>query len=183
MCMVGLFSYPNVAASSSADVLVAHSELLARWLHCTQAGNKAYDGQRWACSMGWHTQALWLAESLCNGQALQGHPHECLASLVVSHHNLADVHWARGDTAAAVSQWLRVRDALQPVLKSAYLPSAAQHTVHRYLKVTQAVINHWQSGQPVGSCPPLGCMGCGAAAAELLDPADPHRMPAARMKQ
>ena len=184
-----LSSLPTTALGAAVQDGVPHSEALGRWMQCTQAGNDAYDSGRWACSLGLHTQALWLAEGLCKGRALQGCPHECLASLLVSHHNVADVHWARGDTVAAVSQWLSVRDALLPVLRSTDVPETVQHTVHRYLRVTQSVLDQWQHWLQQPGERPAGCRGCPLAMAadtpnaEPGDPVNPHRLPMPTQQQ
>jgi hypothetical protein len=121
------------------------TEALAQWRRLTRQGNVAFAADRLDLATLDYTRALQLATTLVSGAALAASPDDCLAALVVAHHNLADTHERRGDAAAALDHLCSAHDALIRIAADAGMRDDIRlHALHHLTEARIALLR-WQA--------------------------------------
>ncbi|WP_420224986.1 hypothetical protein [Pigmentiphaga litoralis] len=120
---------------------------MEQWKQAIEAGNEAFTGPEPATALGHYRLALRLAQTLVGDWP----DHDAaLAALVVSHHNLADLHRLSNAHEAAITQVCDAHDALQgliadPLTDLALRQAALRHarqTLHELLRCARTAPTH-----------------------------------------
>jgi hypothetical protein len=128
----------SFAAAPQSPAAVQPS--LLRWEQLTRRANHAAYGGHTALAIFANAQALWVAQALLEERTLQARPDDCLAALVVSHHNLADLYRGVEHTAAAVEHLCTPHLCLLRLLHDEAQPSRVREAASRHLRETRAVL-------------------------------------------
>lgn len=115
---------------------------LADWESLTRGACHAHAEQHLEQALAGHVRALWVAEALLDDSLLRSHPDDCLAALVVSHHNLSDLYRLRGQLLPAVEHCCAPHELLLRLAVDA--PSSVQEAAWRHLRQTRAALLDWQ---------------------------------------
>lgn len=119
-------------------------ERLARWEQLTSQAREAHGRSRLELALAAQVQALWLAEELLDSPLLARRPDDCLAALVVSHHNLADLYCHRGQAAQAIDHLCQVHGLLLRLGGDLHVPADVRQAAWRHLRETRAGLLAWQ---------------------------------------
>lgn len=125
-------------APQSADGLV-------HWRRLTRRGNAAFAADRLDLATRDYTRALQLAAALVAGPALAASADDCLAALVVAHHNLSDTYERRGDDAAALDHLCDAHDALMRIASEAGTRDDIRLHAVRHLTEARIALLRWQA--------------------------------------
>lgn len=125
-------------------------EVLAQWRDLTRAANAAFDRRQHLLALRLYGQALQRAERLFAGPELSASPDDCLAALVVAHHNLSDAHRRRGDNAAALDHLCAPHEALMRIVSDADTPGHVRLAAVRHLREARFALLLWQGRH--GAC-------------------------------
>lgn len=117
---------------------------LARWEQLTRQAHEAQARHRLELALAAQVQALWLAEELLDGPLLVQRPDDCLAALVVSHHNLADLYCHRGQAAQAIDHLCQAHALLLRLGGDAHVPPDVRQAAWRHLREARAELLAWQ---------------------------------------
>ena len=99
--------------------------------------------------MACHQLALLLAKDLVASPLAAEEPDSCLAALVVSHHNLADLQRDAGNSALAAQHVCAAHDALVAVACDLAQDHSLQSAAMRHLRETHAaLVTHVQACGP-----------------------------------
>jgi hypothetical protein len=120
------------------------AEGLAQWRRLTRQGNTAFAAGRLDLAALDYTRALQLATTLASGASLTATPDDCLAALVVAHHNLADTQERRGDDAAALDHLCAAHDALLRIACDAATRDDIRLHAIRHLTEARFALLRWQ---------------------------------------
>lgn len=120
------------------------SRSLARWECLTRQALDAHRLGRLELALAAHVQALWTVEALLDGPVLALRPDDCLAALVVSHHNLADLYRCRGQSPQAVDHLCLPHGLLLRLAGDAQVPPDVGQAAWRHLRETRAQLLAWQ---------------------------------------
>lgn len=132
-----------VATVPSPDALPSRpSVCLADWESLTRDACQAQATHRLEEALAGHVRALWVVEALLDGPVLRNHPDDCLAALVVSHHNLADLYRQRGQLLPAVEHTCAPHELLLRLVVD--VPPTVQDAAWRHLRQTRAALLDWQ---------------------------------------
>ncbi|MGH8079022.1 MAG: DUF2753 family protein [Lysobacter sp.] len=123
---------------------------LARWRELTRRANAAFDRSDYAQAQRWYRQALHVALVLSAGPALAASPDECLAAVVVAHHNLSENHRQRREATAALEHLCLAHEALIRIASDPHAPDAARHCAVHHLSRTRFALLDWQANH--GAC-------------------------------
>jgi hypothetical protein len=127
-------------------------EGLAQWRRLTRQGNVAFAADRLDLATLDYTRALQLATTLVAGTALIASPDDCLAALVVAHHNLADTCERRGDDATALDHLCTAHDALMRIAcDTATRDDIRLHAI-RHLTEARMALLRWQAVHGACAC-------------------------------
>jgi hypothetical protein len=126
------------------------AEGLAQWRRLTRQGNTAFAAGRLDLAALDYTRALQLATTLAAGPALTATPDDCLAALVVAHHNLADTFERRGDDASALDHLCNAHDALIRIACDAGTRDDIRLHAIRHLTEARIALLRWQRAH--GQC-------------------------------
>lgn len=118
---------------------------LAQWRRLTRQGNTAFAAGRLDLAALDYTRALHLATTLAAGPALAASPDDCLAALVVAHHNLADTCERRGDDATALDHLCTAHDALMRIACDAGTRDDIRLHAIRHLTEARIALLRWQA--------------------------------------
>jgi len=95
-----------------------------------------------------YQQALEIAHRLI-GQSPSGRADDCVAALVVSHHNLADLHAELGDIDSAAEHLCRAHETLITLFLDAGRGASLQQAALRHSRETHvALLNHIRAHGP-----------------------------------
>lgn len=130
----------TISSAALPPAQMAAKPSLLRWEQLTRRANHAAYGGHSALAIFANAQALWVAQALLEGLALQARPDDCLAALVVSHHNLADLYRGVEHPAAAVEHLCSAHYSLVRLLHDAAQPMAVQEAAMRHLRETRAAL-------------------------------------------
>ena len=136
----------GIPAAASAD---GDTAPLAQWEQLARRGRMyARTGQA-PRAVACHQRALLLAQTLVASPLAAEEPHACLAALVVSHHNLADLHRDAGHLPLAVQHVCAAHDALVTLACDLALDPHLQAAAMRHLRETHAaLVTHVQDYGP-----------------------------------
>jgi hypothetical protein len=113
-----------------------------------------------------YQQALGIADRLIE-QPPPGRADDCVAALVVSHHNLADVHAERGDIDGTAEHLCRAHETLIRLFLDASRDRSLQQAALRHSRETHfALLNHLRVHGPhplVTRALGAGCLALSAA--------------------
>lgn len=127
---------------------------LARWRSLTYKANVAFAHADYAAARPIYEHALRVAERLLAAPEFLLAPDDCLAALVVAHHNLADLHRQAGESPAAVAHLCLPHETLLDVANANANASGASAGTRlcalRHLGKTRLALLHWQKHH--GSC-------------------------------
>ncbi|MGO1069970.1 hypothetical protein [Lysobacter sp. CA199] len=123
---------------------------LAQWRELTRQANAAFDRRQYAHAQRLYRQALQLAAALASGATLAASPDDCLAALVVAHHNLSVVHRQRRDRDAARDQLCLAHEALTRIASDPLAPAAIRRCALHHLSRTRFALLDWQASR--GAC-------------------------------
>ncbi|GJH19224.1 hypothetical protein CBA19CS22_21800 [Caballeronia novacaledonica] len=129
-------------ADFAADKPVSDTPSLPLWeAAMRQAVNAERDGQT-APALGNYERALAIAQCLIDAPPA-GRADDCLAALVVSHLNLADIRVAQGDPNAAAPVLCHAHEALIALSLDAARPASLRQAALRHSRETYvALIRH-----------------------------------------
>ncbi|HMN79506.1 MAG TPA: hypothetical protein PKA20_06205 [Burkholderiaceae bacterium] len=133
---------PPVMAGSPAAPEAG--ERLAGWQLLTREALAAQSQGELDIALAGYVRALWAAEALLGGPVLRLRPDDCLAALVVSHHNLADLYRHRGQHGLAVDHLCRAHLLLLRLSGDDSLPADVRVATWRHLQRTRAELLAWQ---------------------------------------
>lgn len=133
---------PSATVTSPESPPLRPASRLADWESLTRDACHAQAAQRLEEALAGHVRALCVLEALLDGQVLRNDPDDCLAALVVSHHNLADLYRQRGQLLPAVEHTCAPHELLLRLAGDA--SSAVQKVAWRHLRQTRAVLLAWQ---------------------------------------
>jgi hypothetical protein len=122
----------------------SNTDGLAQWRAATRQGNSAFAADRLDDATRDYLHALQLATALASGPALTATPDDCLAALVVAHHNLADTFERRGDDAAALDHLCTAHDALMRIACDAGTRDDIRLHAIRHLTEARFALLRWQ---------------------------------------
>lgn len=125
-------------------------EGLARWRELTREANAAFDRRQHLLALRLYGQALQRAEQLLAGPGLSASPDDCLAALVVAHHNLSDAHRRDGDSAAALDHLCAPHETLTRIVSDAAAPGHVRLAAVRHLGEARFALLLWQGRH--GAC-------------------------------
>ncbi|BBU29927.1 hypothetical protein BTHE68_36610 [Burkholderia sp. THE68] len=155
-----------------ADFVLPTSDTpsLPLWETAMRQAVKAERDRQTALALAGYERALSIAQRLIDAPPA-GRANDCLAALVVSHHNLADLRVAQGDPNAAAPLLCRVHETLIALSLDAARPvSLRQAALHHSRETYVALIRHIARHGPH---PLITCAIAGADAA--LHGASPAR--------
>jgi len=133
----------NSPSASSRPAGHSAEPSLDQWERLTRRANDAFLAAQFAIAISAHAQALWVAEALIGSEVLSRRPDDCLAALIVSHHNLADLYRDAGHPAAAAEHLCRPHLTLVELLQDPHFPIPVQQAALRHLRETRtALIAH-----------------------------------------
>ncbi|MFT4266737.1 MAG: hypothetical protein QM586_05865 [Xenophilus sp.] len=135
---------PLPSLSSPAAAPPEAGERLARWERLTRQAREAHGRGRLESALAAQVQALWLAEELLDGPLLMQRPDDCLAALVVSHHNLADLYCHRGQAGQAIDHLCQAHALLLRLGSDAHVPPDVRQAAWRHLREARAGLLAWQ---------------------------------------
>ncbi|MFA7665035.1 MAG: hypothetical protein WCY32_02825 [Burkholderiaceae bacterium] len=118
-------------------------ECLARWTRLTRQAQAAQRGGRRELALASYIRALWTAETLMEGSALAQRPDDCLAALVVSHHNLSDQYRALGQFNEAVDHLCQPHALLLRLAGDQAVALEIRQATWRHLRQTRAECLAW----------------------------------------
>lgn len=122
---------------------------LAQWEQLARRGSMCARTGQAARAVACHQRALLLAQDLVASPLAAENPHACLAALVVSHHNLADIHRDAGHFPLAVQHVCAAHDALVALACDLTLDAHLQAAALRHLRETHAaLVTHVQDYGP-----------------------------------
>lgn len=123
---------------------------LAQWRELTHRANAAFDRRQYAQAQRLYRQALLTAAALIAAPALAAAPDDCLAALVVAHHNLAEAHRRRRDPTAAREHLCLPHEALSRIVADPHAPDPVRRSAIRHLGRTRLALLDWQTNH--GAC-------------------------------
>ncbi|MBN8746320.1 Uncharacterised protein [Xylophilus ampelinus] len=116
---------------------------LAHWERLTRAALEAHRHGRLEIALAAHVRALWTAEALVDGGLLAMRPDDCLAALVVSHHNLSELYRCRGQLPQAADHLCLPHRLLLRLLEEGGQPHDVRQAAWRHLRETRAQLLGW----------------------------------------
>lgn len=116
---------------------------LEHWERLTRAALEAHCHGRLEIALAGHVRALWTAEALVDGPLLAMRPDDCLAALVVSHHNLSELYHCRGQVPQAVDHLCLPHRLLLRLLEEGTRPHDVRQAAWRHLRETRAQLLGW----------------------------------------
>lgn len=116
---------------------------LEHWEHLTRAALDAQRHGRLEIALAGHVRALWAAEALVDGALLAVRPDDCLAALVVSHHNLSELYHRRGQVPQAVGHLCLPHRLLLRLLEDGSQSQDVRQAAWRHLRETRAQLLGW----------------------------------------
>jgi hypothetical protein len=127
----------------SADTASAAPEpSLPLWESITRQAIKDERDKRHACALAGYERALPIAQQLINAPP-SGRAEDCLAALVVSYHNLADLRVAQGEFDTAAHLLCRAHESLVALALHAERPAALREAALRHTRESHvALIRH-----------------------------------------
>lgn len=134
---------PRTPFAPSAPGAAADVDALAPWEALTRDALAAQAAGRLERALAAQVRALWLAEALLEGPLLDQRPDDCLAALVVSHHNLSEFYRRRGQASQAAEHLCEPHRVLQRLTEDAAHPLAVQQAARRHLRETRAHLLAW----------------------------------------
>lgn len=145
-------------------------ERLACWQRLTREALAAQRQGHLEIALAGYVRALWAAEALLDGPVLVLRPDDCLAALVVSHHNLADLHCHCGQPALAVDHLCRAHLLLLRLASDASVPADVRGATWCHLQRTRAELLTWRGehgpeaaiDRALQALPPPAEIGCPA---------------------
>lgn len=123
---------------------------LARWRELTRQANSAFDRHQFAHAQYLYRQALQVAAALARGPALAASPDDCLAALVVAHHNLSEAHRQHHDPDAALDHLCQAHEALIRIAADPHSPDPVRHRAVHHMGRTRLALLDWQTRH--GAC-------------------------------
>lgn len=123
---------------------------LAQWRELTRQANAAFDRRQFAHAQRLYRQALQTALALIAGPALAASPDDCLAALVVAHHNVSETHRQRRDPVGTLDHLCLPHEALIRIAADPHAPDAARRRAVRHLSRTRLALLDWQTRH--GAC-------------------------------
>ncbi|KAF1047185.1 hypothetical protein [Xylophilus sp.] len=116
------------------------SATLPQWQDTTRRAIACAAEGHLAAARQLHAQALGIARALLAGGQAAARPDDCLAALVVAHHNLADVLAALGAQALAVDELCAAHDTLRTLVRDAAADPALRQAAWRHHRETHAAL-------------------------------------------
>lgn len=129
-------SQPSAIAAAASSPLSA-PPTLAHWERVTRHALVAARLGQVVLALANSWEALAIAQQLVE-QPSPTRADDCVAALVVSHHNLADLHLQEGALDAAAGQLCRAHEALMALLQDSDRPTAIQQAAWRHSRETHA---------------------------------------------
>jgi hypothetical protein len=132
---------------------IAHPDAdagLAQWRALTRQANAAFDRRQYAHAQRLYQQALQVAAALTNGPELSAAPDDCLAALVVAHHNLSEAHRQRRDDASAREHLCLAHESLTRIVSDPHAADSLRRCAVRHLSRTRLALLDWQTTH--GAC-------------------------------
>lgn len=123
---------------------------LAQWRELTRQANAAFDRRQFAHALRLYRQALQIAAELLTGPALAAAPDDCLAALVVAHHNVSETHRQRRDPAGTLEHLCLPHEALIRIAADPRAPDDARVCAVHHLSRTRLALLDWQTRH--GAC-------------------------------
>lgn len=118
---------------------------LAQWRELTRRANAAFDRRQYAHALRLYRQALQAAVALAAGATLAEAPDDCLAALVVAHHNLSEVQRQRRDTDAALEHLCLAHEALTRIAADPRAHEPERRCALHHLSRTRFALLDWQA--------------------------------------
>lgn len=115
------------------------SPRLADWEHETRQALQAQRAGRTAPALAGHRRSLVLALGLIE-HPVPGSADHCVAALVVSHHNLADLLLAEGDEEGAVGHLCGAHESLMGIFADTARNAELRHAALRHSRETHAAL-------------------------------------------
>ena len=106
---------------------------MEQWKRAIEAGNEAFTGSAPATALGHYRLALRLAQTLVGDWPDH---NAALAALVVSHHNLADLHRLSNTHEDAITHVCDAHDALQRLIVDPHIDLALRQAALRHTRQT-----------------------------------------------
>ncbi len=117
------------------------------WQQAISIGNRAFDDGDFDTARRVFLYSLSLAQGLVSQFDLQsGRKDNSIAALVVSHHNLADLHFRMGQIELGCDQLCAVHYQLLRI--SVHGSNALRHAANDHLRRTQLELQHFISSNP-----------------------------------
>jgi len=132
---------------SAAGAVSSADRSLGDWQRSTLRGNRALGQGSLAEALEHYRAALALAEALQDGP---GEPDTALAALVVSHHNLAELHLraSRPDADLAAAHLCRAHELLHGMLSDARETPERRLAAWRHGRVTYVQLQNFLQRHP-----------------------------------
>ncbi|NIE64859.1 DUF2753 family protein [Burkholderia sp. Ax-1719] len=148
-------------ATLAAGASPARDPSLSQWEAVTrQALAASHESGTGAAALAAYEQALSIARQLLVAPPA-GRAQDCVAALVVSCHNLADLHLEHGDTDTAAGYLCRAHESLIALLLDADRPSSLREAALQHSRVSHlALISHVAAHGPHPLITRVMRMGC-----------------------
>lgn len=141
---------PTTEPIADADAHPDTHHRLAQWRELTRQANAAFDRDQFAHAQRLYRRALQIAADLACGPALAASPDDCLAALVVAHHNLSEAHRQRRDADAALDHLCQAHEALTRIAADPHTPDPVRHRAVHHMGRTRLALLDWQTRN--GAC-------------------------------
>ncbi|QWF16522.1 hypothetical protein [Lysobacter capsici] len=123
---------------------------LAQWRELTRQANAAFDRRQFAHAQRLYRHALQTALALIASPAFAACPDDCLAALVVAHHNVSETHRQRRDPAGTLEHLCLPHEALTRIAADPHVPDDARRCAVRHMSRTRLALLDWQTRH--GAC-------------------------------
>lgn len=117
---------------------------LARWRVLTREANAAFARADCAAAKPVYERALRVAERLLAAPEFLLAPDDCLAALVVAHHNLSDLYRHVGETPAAIVHLCLPHEALLDFAGASGASTGVRLCAMRHLGKTRLALLDWR---------------------------------------
>lgn len=114
--------------------------VLTRWQHAAQRARSAQQLGQWRMATAYQHQALALSMQLLEHSPPAGHEDDCVAAVVVSHLNVADLQWQAGALEDSIQTLCRAHSVLLGLMADARHGTALQQAAWHHSRETLAAL-------------------------------------------